>query len=135
MEGGKEESNDLHGQYVPRAGCGLGYKHQRSTCDVYVMHIHDGVSPGVVTQCPASVGKIPRFNPSAAKRHCESYVLTSQCAGDIEDAPMEVCGAMEGGEEEREVQGSTRPISAVCGICVLTVFCMWVNGLTCLCLL
>ena len=62
-------------------------------------------------------------------------VLTSQCAEDIEDVPMEVCGAMEGGDEELEAQGSTKPIRAMRGTCMLTIFCMWINRLTCMYLL
>ena len=54
-EGSKEESDKeegdakgLHGWYVPCACCRLGYRHQQSICDVYVMHMEVwGVAEGV----------------------------------------------------------------------------------------
>ena len=34
----------------PGVDCGMNYRHQRSACSIYVVHVPGGVTPGVATQ-------------------------------------------------------------------------------------
>jgi len=88
-EEGGEEGGRSKVLQAPRVGCGLGHKHQDSTCDICVTHVHGGVAPAVVTLFGGACARFRVVSHRPLNDALNRIVLTFKYAENVDYVPVQ----------------------------------------------